>query len=75
MFIVKKIMIFVLMFAILVVLREAGNLLLSLVSKKTLGVTTARMWGLGLSLAYILTIIFSGFSFKALFYKFQRGFY
>jgi hypothetical protein len=64
MFVVKKIMIFILMFAILIVLREAGNFLLSLVGKKTLGVTTARMWGLGLSLAYILTIIFSGFSFS-----------
>lgn len=64
MLIVKKIMIFALMFAILIVLREAGNLLLSLVSKKPLGMTTARMWGLGISLAYILTIIFSGFSFS-----------
>lgn len=61
MLIVKKLMIFVLMFAILFVVREGVNFLLSFISKKNLNITTARMWGLGLSLAYILTIIFSGF--------------
>ena len=61
MLIVKKLMIFVLMFAILFVLREGVNFLLSFISKKNLNITTARMCGLGFSLAYILTIIFSGF--------------
>ena len=59
--IVTKIMVFLLMFSIVITLREGVNFLLSIVSNKTLDITKARMWGLGLSLAYILTIIFTGF--------------
>jgi hypothetical protein len=60
MLIVRKLMIFVLMFAILFVLREGVKFFLSFISDKRFEITKGRIWGLGISLAYILTIIFSG---------------
>lgn len=62
MLIVRKLMIFVLMFAILFVLREGIKFFLSFISDKQFEITKGRMWGLGISLAYILTIIFTGFN-------------
>ena len=58
----KKIMVFVLMFAILVVV----HYILGVVKAFRLGNTKERTWKdsiiLGVSLSYILTIIFTGFS-------------
>jgi hypothetical protein len=59
--IVTKILVFFLMFSIVITLREGINFLLSIVGNKPLDITKARMWGLGLSISYILTIIFTGF--------------
>lgn len=59
--IIRKIMIFVLMFAILFALREGIKFTLSFISGKQFEITKGRIWGLGISLAYILTIIFTGF--------------
>ena len=58
----KKIMVFILMFAILVVL----HYILDIVKAFRLGTIKERTWKdsviLGISLSYILTIIFTGFS-------------
>lgn len=60
--ITKKIMVFVLMFAILVVI----HYVLDIVKAFRLGNVKERTWKdsviLGVSLSYILTIIFTGFS-------------
>ncbi len=62
MFIVKKIMVFVLIFAILFVIREVFDFIVQL-SKENgkYTPTTARLVSLGLAISYILTIIFTGF--------------
>ena len=58
----RKIMVFILMFAILVVI----HYILDVVKAFRLGNTRERTWKdsviLGISLSYILTIIFTGFS-------------
>ena len=58
----RKIMVFILMFAILVVI----HYVLDIVKAFRLGNTKERTWKdsviLGISLSYILTIIFTGFS-------------
>ena len=59
---IKKVMVFILMFAILVVL----HYILEIVKAFRLGKTIERTWKdyliLGTSISYILTIIFTGFA-------------
>lgn len=59
---VTKLIIFILIFAILNVIREGFEFYRSL-KLKELKMTNARLWGIGLSVAYILTIIFTGIRF------------
>ena len=60
--VLKKIMVFLLMYAILVVL----HYILEIVKAFRLGTTIKRTWKdyiiLGTSISYILTIIFTGFT-------------
>ena len=59
---IKKVMVFILMFAILVVL----HYILEIVKAFRLGTTIKRTWKdyliIGTSISYILTIIFTGFA-------------
>lgn len=55
-----KIFVFILIFSILNLLREGFSFYRSLRVGKS-DITNKRLWGIGLSLAYILTIIFTGF--------------
>jgi len=58
-----KIAFFVLMFSIIYVLYELIRFIKALViSPENYNMTTLRLIGVGLSLSYILTIIFTGFS-------------
>ena len=59
---VTKIVIFILIFSILNVLRE-GFLFYKALRLNKLEMTRARLIGLGLSIAYIFTIIFTGIGF------------
>ena len=59
---ITKFLIFILIFSILNVLKEMFMFYKVLVTKKT-NMTNMRLWGLGLSIAYILTIIFTGLGF------------
>ena len=62
MFIAKKIMVFILMFAILVVLREVGSIVIEMNSKDgKYEPSKARVLYFALALSYILTIMFTGF--------------
>lgn len=62
MVIVTKIMVFLLMLSILNVIKEGINFAMSYAAGKTLDMTPIRKWGVGISLSYILTIIFTGFN-------------
>ena len=57
-----KIFVFILIFSILNLLREGFSFYRSLRVGES-DITNKRLWGIGLSLAYILTIIFTGFGF------------
>lgn len=59
---VTKILVFILVFSILNILKEGFNFYRSLKMGKN-DMTNKRLWGLGLSLAYIFTIIFTGIGF------------
>ena len=59
---VTKIVIFILIFSILNVLRE-GFLFYKALRLNKLEMARARLIGLGLSIAYIFTIIFTGIGF------------
>lgn len=62
MFIAKKIMVFVLMFAILVVLREVFDFVFNFMRENgKYTPSKSRLVYAGLALSYILTIIFTGF--------------
>ena len=63
MVLVYKIMMFVLMFAILFVLKDVGSIIKAFVNKTQIQLGKYHMLWLGLSLSYILTIIFSGLKF------------
>ena len=56
-----KILVFILIFAILNVLREGIMFAKALITGKK-NITSWRLAGLGLSLAYIITIIITGFT-------------
>ena len=57
-----KVLIFVLIFSIINLLKEGFMFYKSLMERRN-NMTTPRLWGIGLSLAYILTIIFTGIGF------------
>ena len=59
---VTKIFVFVLIFAILNIIKEGFLFYRSLRIGES-DMTSKRLWGIGLSLAYILTIIFTGIGF------------
>jgi F0F1-type ATP synthase membrane subunit a len=62
MFIAKKIMVFLLVFAILFVAKEILNFVAELMKENgRYSPTTARLITLGAALSYIFTIIFTGF--------------
>lgn len=54
-----KLFVFVLMFAILFLIKEAILFARAIVSGEK-NMTEKRMWGIGVALAYVLTIIFTG---------------
>lgn len=59
---ITKIFVFILIFAILNILKEGFAFYRSLrLGEKDM--TSTRLWGIGLSLAYIFTIIFTGIGF------------
>ena len=59
---VTKILVFILIFSILNLIRESFLFYRSLrIGEKD--ITNKRLWGIGISLAYILTIIFTGIGF------------
>ncbi len=60
--IVYKIMMFILMFTILVVIKDLLSFIISYISDERANFSHVRMLCLGLSLSYILTIIFTGFN-------------
>jgi Na+-transporting NADH:ubiquinone oxidoreductase subunit NqrE len=59
---INKVVIFILIFSILNILKEGFMFYKSMVERRS-NMTTKRLWGIGLSLAYILTIIFTGIGF------------
>lgn len=61
--VVYKVMMFVLMFAILFVLKDIISIVKALINNSQVQFSTTHNIYLGLSLSYILTIIFSGISF------------
>lgn len=60
--IVTKILVFLFVFALLDVVKEALILLASYMTDRKFEITTTRQILLGASLSYIFTIIFTGFS-------------
>lgn len=59
---VTKILVFILVFAILNLIKEGFAFYRSLRLGES-DMTTHRLWGIGLSIAYIITIIFTGIGF------------
>lgn len=59
---ISKVLIFILIFSILNIIKEGFMFYKSLMERHS-NMTTPRLWGIGLSLAYILTIIFTGIGF------------
>lgn len=59
---VTKLIVFILIFSIINLLKEGFNFYRSLRIGRN-DMTDRRLWGIGLSLAYILTIIFTGVGF------------
>ena len=57
---IKKMFLFVLVFAILFLVREAFMFYLSF-KRGELDISKWRLLGIGLSISYIMTIIFTGF--------------
>ena len=62
MFLVKKLMIFVLVFSVLVVIREIWNFIVAVIEGGKYEPSAKRLLWLGLAISYIFTIIFTGFS-------------
>lgn len=63
MLIIVKIMVFMLMLAIINVCKEAFSFMVAWKKDESMGLTSKRKYILSVSIAYILTIIFTGFSF------------
>lgn len=66
MYIVTKLLVFLLVFAILIVIREVLNFLLVMLSEDKsikFNLTKKRLIILGVAISYIFTIIFTGFKF------------
>lgn len=63
MFIAQKILMFILVFAILVCIRELANFVLTFIDdrRSSLDITKGRLILLACSISYIVTIIFTGF--------------
>lgn len=59
--IIIKLLTFLLVFAILIVIREIWSVIKAYYLTQKNNITTTRLIGLGLSIAYIITIIFTGF--------------
>lgn len=59
--IIIKLLTFLLVFAILIVIREIWSVVKAYYLTQKNNITTTRLIGLGLSIAYIITIIFTGF--------------
>lgn len=57
---VTKVLVFILIFAILNLVKESFQFYRLLKLGLSSDMTTPRLWGIGLSIAYILTIIFTG---------------
>ena len=57
-----KILMFILMFAILVVIKDLASFIISFIRDEQANFSSTRLVFLGLSLSYILTIIFTGFN-------------
>jgi hypothetical protein len=53
---------FILMFAILVVIKDLASFIISFIRDEQANFSSMRLLSLGLSLSYILTIIFTGFN-------------
>jgi hypothetical protein len=53
---------FILMFAILVVIKDLASFIISFIRDEQANFSSMRLVFLGLSLSYILTIIFTGFN-------------
>ena len=60
--IIYKILMFILMFAILVVIKDLASFIISFARDEQANFSSMRLVSLGLSLSYILTIIFTGFN-------------
>lgn len=60
--IIYKILMFILMFTILVVIKDLTSFIISFIREEQANFSSMRMVYLGLSLSYILTIIFTGFN-------------
>ena len=63
MFLIKKLMVFALVFAVLIVIRELFNFLIAFSSNGNREYVpgTVRLVLLGIAISYIFTIIFTGF--------------
>lgn len=61
MFLIKKILVFLLMFAILIAVKEGFLFTTSFIKNEKFEISRGRMITLGVALSYILTIIFTGF--------------
>lgn len=59
--ILYKILFFILMFAILNTVKDAAVFVISFMNEQKINFSKTRMVFLGLSISYILTIIFTGF--------------
>ena len=57
-----KILMFILMFAILVVIKDLASFIISFIRYEQTNFSSMRLVFLGLSLSYILTIIVTGFN-------------
>ena len=63
MFLLTKLLVFILVFSVLIVIREGFNFIISLVSNGRVSYNpgTTRLIVLGCAISYIFTIIFTGF--------------
>ena len=60
--IIKKIMVFLLVFCILVVIRELFSAIRKFINSDFSSMPKSRLVSLGLAISYIMTIILTGFS-------------
>ena len=62
MLIVKKLMVFLLVFCILIILREIGAFVKSFITSERINMSIVRQITLASAISYIMTIICTGFS-------------